>query len=41
MAEPWRRWLVTGLWGWRSGFDPRSVHMRFVMDSPPPLRIIP
>ena len=29
---PWLRGLVTGLSTQRPGFDPRSVHMRFVVD---------
>jgi hypothetical protein len=28
----WLRWLVAGLLLWRSGFFPRPVHMRFVVD---------
>jgi hypothetical protein len=33
LAVPWLRRLVPGLSPRRPGFDPRSVHVRFVMDS--------
>jgi hypothetical protein len=32
MAVPWRRRLVAGISPRRPGFDPRSVHVKFVVD---------
>jgi hypothetical protein len=32
-AVPWLRWLVAGLSPQRTGFDPASVHMGFVVDN--------
>lgn len=32
-AVPWLRRLVVGLSQWRPGFDPVSVHVRFVVES--------
>ena len=29
---PWRMWLVDGLSPWRPRFDPRPVHVGFVVD---------
>jgi hypothetical protein len=31
-AVPWLRRLVAGLSSWRTGFDPRLVHVGFVVD---------
>jgi len=29
---PWLRWLVARLVSWRPGFNPRPVHVEFVID---------
>ena len=36
---PWLRRLVAGVWPRRNGFDPSSVHVRFVVDKLTPERV--